>query len=137
MWHKRTTLAISAFALTFGAGWFAGATVSKIGFASEQTMRQTKTRPTEGIGGEERISSNLQDGAHKPADGARSAATTGAAKQDSFSKNIQKGGGLEVSHYSGSDEPHLATVLADPALFGAILENTPGDSNKLLAWPKR
>jgi len=124
-------------ALTFAAGWFAGVTVSKIELASEQTMRQAKTRPTEGTGGEDRVSNNLQNSAHKPADLARSAATTGAAKEDSFSKNIQKGGGLEVSHYSGSDEPHLATVLADPALFGAILENTPGDSNKLLAWPKR
>ena len=135
--NRNTLLAISAVALAIAGGYLAGASVSKTGSA-EQTTRQVKAGPPEVARGREGVATgSSQATPRQAADRAPLVAARAAADQGALLRSYENGAGSEMSQRSSSDEPHLATVLADPALFGAILENTPDDPNKLLAWPKR
>ena len=139
MLSRRTSLLIlCTLSFGFAGGYCAGGGLPATGYWA-QSIRQTSA--TNAAMSTEQNVKTLQSARSQSADRTRSsrgrsAENTGVGQRGP-SGSYQNGTASEgLANRSGSDEPHLATVLADPALFGAILE-TDTDPSKILAWPKQ
>ena len=140
MLSRRTYLLIlSTLFVGFAGGYCAGGGLPATAYWAQLISRTSDTKAA--VRTEETVKT-LQSARSQSADPrtrsstGRSAENTGVGQRGP-SGSYQNGTASEgLANRSGSDEPHLATVLADPALFGAILE-TDTDPSKILAWPKQ